>query len=403
MIFLFSVIVRSHCNESEIPDGYVCCKNVVCATKYCFNTSYETVTNEVRKTHVIEKCLDEKQYFFCMTFYGTLSFIGVCIAPTIIAAFFQICFSYRIPKATIVFNLLSNIALGFLLSFIPCTDILALWRIFIIAFSGALLFILFILEFLNACNKCESYTTYNGKYTYKSEACFIADSLVVHEELRLKKVTIEELNNIILENTAIPPELYATAVSYSSDSIDSTQSSITEHSKSIPITYGSWEETNKLLPNIKNKKAVIYKLNRTYDYKDNMKKNIQNTYDQAQEQVERIYGYTPSYVSTTYQAQGQVDGAIGYDRSCIVDCCTSCFIRNFIYQLMMFFGYNGIIDAIWRSNIKFVTHESHRIISLDESLRAKAGQRDEFAYNNNYAYDQDSSCDQGDMKLKTLL
>jgi hypothetical protein len=425
--FLLLGVGSINCSSNEgLEDGYICCDNISCLEKYCYvvTSTYTTTRNGIQttKTTITEQCLTEKEYKYCFIAYPTIIIcILCCILPTLIALFAQCACGFSIPKSTIYYNIGSNISIGMLISVFPCFNVMSPLNIVMLVFGIIGSIILCIFERVNLCKGCEECAKCCGccggsqdsdvdsirevrRLINKETArlrpiqctccanccqcccdteddllvqnnCCVTDSLEVLNEIRAPIVSKDALESIIVENSAIPPTPQAEAFSYQRGRKGSL---IITGRATAPIQYGSWQETGAKLPVITNiEKSIVYKCKQTYTFENNMTENIAAAQSAARAKV-----YQPSIVHNIYQTTGQTKNATAISASSNLGCFTSCFIKDFLYNILMFFGYNGLIDACWRSKITTIKYVSHKLISADKNLRALAGERDRSVYNN---------------------
>ena len=90
---------------------------------------------------------------------------------------------------------------------------------------------------------------------------------------------------------------------------------------------------------------------------------------------DRVRGLTEHETSyDTFNLNGMTQRAI-YGDSWVFDVFTTMWYR-FFYEFIFLCGYNGISDFFWNFNAQRIVFKSMKEISMDDSLRAKCGERD---------------------------
>ena len=412
MLFLLFLFIKSNelCGGEELPTGYVCCNNHSCEY-FCY--SYDTTTEynvhgyTLKKTTHNEICMTKHDYLYCYQAYPTILISFVCfMLPTLIAYLSSFIFKFSLSKVTFIFNVGSNISLALFVSSISCYNFMTPANISCIIFGSTGLLLLFIFERINVakccgldqqaqriaekaerarqmrqiaeqcscCTCCSCCCCCNPEcQTYdemeEQTCCCNCDTAEVWGELGSVTVSNSDLESIMTENALIPPTPEYQIIRYYNSTENGVQINQTEKH---PITYGTWQENGKFHQDDRKAQITVYKCHQKYKFQDNMTETLNLTKQEA------IGSRTQNIaMRVCHDTVGQTNEVIATDtKQNFVSCCTGCCVRGYIYNILMFFGYNGLIDACWRSIVKVITFYSNKEISADDSLRAKYNERD---------------------------
>ena len=388
-IFVAQTLCSEYCNETTIlPDGFVCCSYETCSG-YCY---YRDETHQY--------CISEMDKFICVDMNkGPFVVIGSFFVPTLIMMVASCIKRAKVPAKTFIVDLILNLFLGMFvygtICFVKFSENASLF----FSVGCSCLFTIGIFRITNLCFNCdcgtgkdmtaEDFARKQNAFDVAStenccECCRVKKSddynkcicniecLEVLKDLRSPKVTKEELETIIEENHLIPPTPQIEIIDF--DKGDKGQP-IIRQTRYSPVQYGSWEEETAP-PQIGNASLIAYRCHSKYIYDNDMKAEI----EKAEAQAKEFNPKTASFQAlvTISETAGTTHRAIGVaEDTCVVCCCTSCFVTHFLYQLLSFFGYSSIIDTIWFSSVQKIEETSIKKIALDEkTYRARCGERD---------------------------
>lgn len=407
LIFLFSFCV-STCNESALDPGHFCCGEIDCdghCLKHYNHGKYDYF------------CVNDQVYLYCGKATTFLIFIGILMAPTVLFILLSIISCTKVSTCTMITNLLLNAGYAVLIEGSYCVAKTDGYLIGIISVSVSYIIIVYIFSRASLCTcvpTCFNDMNINDpvnltlvsenfhKCTYHCLCCSLCmccapkpydpygdfpdqlcccnmDTAIRHfdtdqfiRDARAPIVTMEELKTISEENFSIPPQPCAVATTLFD--IKNAQMYM-KHVE--PIFYGSWQENGVMIPI--EKKKIFYHCSSFYKYDHNMDKEIKR----ANSIARSVYD-VPNEAKITfnqYTTEGLTGSAIVAENSCIVPCFKSCFFR-FIYEILFLLGYNLIPDFFWYCGSQQIYFNSVKYISADKDLRAMAGERDQFQFDN---------------------
>lgn len=409
---LFALLLRSleassyyeTCNESLLDPGYTCCNDSPCKGE-C-----------VRIEGYFEKetCLTESQYQTCYTGQYFAVYVVIFCVPTIVFWVFSCVTKTDVPLCTWISNIIINISLGAIVTSITCLSIIPSpdFPRYCITAGILLLMITYIMSRMSilgdgaeCCSNEKSSGSFKDIHKNKEETtsksccsccspkpidpfnpttdscCGINedtkestyDCLRFIREVRSPHVTREELISIMDENASIPPTPQKGGVAYTNHN----DSIIIVKDEREPIKFGSWQET---APREKiTKEKVIYKCNPHYKYKENMREELERADAAITASVKGVSGLARSF--DVFDFSGMTKRAI-YGDNCVFNVFPTCCYR-FFYEILFILGYNGISDFFWNLNAQRIVFKSMKEMSMDDSLRAKFGERDNLEFIDN--------------------
>lgn len=383
-LLIVQALCGAYCNEtSTLPDGIVCCNNETCSG-YCY------IFNQTE-----QYCVSNMEKFICVdTQKGYFAIVAVFFVPTLIMMFVSCIKRAKVPAATWVCDLILNLILG---TAIYGTICIVHFFVFGAVFTIIGFILLFWFGLFRLLNPCYNFDCGNGKdmtpedfkrrqnairFASSENCCRVKEDdidstcacsiecLDVLKDLKSPKVPKDELKTIIEENHIIPPTPQIEIIDFTEND---NGISINE-TRYQPIQYGSWEE-DVTMPQIDNEPIIAYRCHSKYIYNDDMAKERVEAKAQARD-IDK-YGGHRALVEISETA-GITHRVIGVDGdSCVVECCTSCFVTNFLYRFLSCIGYSSIIDTIWFSSARKIEDISIKKIAFDKkTYRAKCGERD---------------------------
>ncbi|EAY04991.1 hypothetical protein TVAG_290610 [Trichomonas vaginalis G3] len=404
--------LAAKCNESSLDPGFICCEDNPCQG-HCIKLNDSDVNSE-------SKCITEAQYQICYAGYIYPVFMAICCIPTIIFWILS-CFSKtNVPSCTWITNIFLNICFCAVIQSIPCIVLIpgtpAPMAFLIVGL--ALFMSIYPIARVSPCSggpECCSVDNFSDAYKENYMADYASSRVVVDScsccceccvpkpydpfnpkqelccgvdedkaentcdciryirEARSSRVTKEELQVIIDENAIIPPTPKSAGIAF----FRTKEGYHVVQKEFEPIQYGSWQE-NRVRENI-SKDKIIYKCNARYIYNENMRQEIERANAAALEKVKGVSTYETSY--DQFEFNGMTKRAI-YGNNCVFDVFSTCCYR-FFYEFLFMCGYNGISDYFWNRNAQRIVFKSTKEISMDDSLRAKSGERDQANSNDN--------------------
>ena len=147
------------------------------------------------------------------------------------------------------------------------------------------------------------------------------------------------------------------------------------------IPYTSWEEQGNInIISNSNSSIICYRCFLKHEFDEDffnlieeIKERINLTFNQSNKiyeiyQNNKIPGFIYNVISDK-------------NNSCLFNYCTSNF-NSILYHILLFLGYNVIIDSIWRANIISYNFHSIKKVSSKNNLRVPYNERDRIAFKN---------------------
>lgn len=395
----------AYCNESSLQEGYVCCEDSPCEG-HCIE--YNGTNNKI-----VGKCVGDTPYQLC--YKGKIfpvTMIMFCV-PTIVFWIFACITDTNVPFCTWISNIGINICIAAIVQSSICLVMVPVAAAAIAFLSlGSSLFIAFYIlvrvspcaggpecctnsmsnltkeshamnrarsnnnccECCSCCSYCKS-GTYDPIQAEEEVCCGLTEEKIENtydcvrflRDVRAPRVSREELQSIMEENASIPATPKAIGIAFHKKddgySIDKREFE--------PINYSTWQE-NGNLDQIQNQK-VIYCCYPRYVYNENMRLEIERALTAAANKVKEASQYYSSY--DVFEVSGMIRRAY-YGDSATFNTFPKTLYR-ILYEILLLIGYNGISDFFWNRNTQRIIFESVKEVSMDGSLRARFGERDQ--------------------------
>lgn len=359
--------------------------------------------------------MTKTEEFVCRKSYSLLVVIGICIAPTIITLLLTRFCASKPPNVSFWYCIFMNVSWGIIIKGIICVNINDLW---VIALSMLPTFMLmyFIFYYCNIChggneNCCsQGYVPYEiqlqqrrqmaqsnwkrsccknqpedcccGPFGCCSNCCYHDccpepnDPYGVLRELNSPIVSKEDLKFIITEDIMLPPTPHVAANAYHMGGKNNSQKIVTKTEREA-ISYGSWQENGEPIT-IPVAPIVCFRCGTDFEVDNQIETRVAEIRERAEVTMRTYDSLADSYLE--HSITGLTYHAVATDESSFVNCCTSCGNR-FLIVILMLFGYNYVIEGIWRSKTAHVEFRSKKQISSDKNLRVMEGERDREAAN----------------------